>query len=629
MYVSVGVMRGNVLADEHCGKEIAVARAVSTGQSDILRLLVESEPSYHREPIFFTKLFRLPDIDEGSLTPAGGNLIGTVLQAAAARGDTEMVRILLENGSNINEPPYGPGGATALQAAVESECVETVRFLLEHGADVNAPAIDPGLPRTALFTAIEIKNLDLIKVLLAFKADVCAPTLSPITEKLAAVIQAAKLRDSYSDIVEALEPAVAEAANDSSVARSKRIQLCHAIQGGDVATVRHLISLGACVDIEPVEEACWLELPGDEISSERVGASGGAARRKIKYSNARSKDIRATMLHMAITSQTIVDSSMFIYLCQQIDRPTEERWPLGLELPLHTAVRWRRFAIVEFLLKDGVNVDYICPRVAQRFESTALNLAVQANDIEMVLLLLEGGADINLGRSGYEESPLQTSLKRKGGLRQDLDFKVAKLLLSRGAIVHRPSSEDEETPLVMASENGNLDIIRMILEQGAPINYHWEYNMTPLMAAVKGGHLEAVEFLLDNGADANTPFPDDCLCSDRGTALQFAVINGSFAIAQLLLQRGANVNAVGPHSILYGRTALETAAIHGRLDIMQLCLNAGTDSHLPPKARYASALKIAKGDCFEPNLGVLKLLQEYREEALDEWNSSRILELEF
>lgn len=69
--------------------------------------------------------------------------------------------------------------------------------------------------------------------------------------------------------------------------------------------------------------------------------------------------------------------------------------------------------------------------------------------------------------------------------------------------------------------------------------------------------------------------------------------------------------------------------MHGRLDMLQLSLNAGADGHLPPKNRYVSALRIAKGDCFEPNFGVVKLLQEYREEALDEWNSARILELDY
>jgi ankyrin repeat protein len=283
---------------------------------------------------------------------------------------------------------------------------------------------------------------------------------------------------------------------------------------------------------------------------------------------------------------------------------------------------------VEFLLESAINVDTWW-NYHKGIKVTALNLAAWSDDVEMALQLLENGAAINYDTSTDEELPLQSSLKLDHLPRISQNFKVTRLLLSRGAIVHWPFSGDEDTPLVIAAENGKLDMIRILLEHGAPVNHHWKRNITPLMAATRGRHLEAVKLLLDNGAHANPPAFDHGFYSDRGTALQFAAKDGSFAIAQLLLERGANVNALGPESTIYGRTALETAAMHGRLDMLQLFLNAGADGHLPLKNRYSSALRIAKGDCFEPNFGVVKLLQEYREEALDEWNSARILELDY
>lgn len=106
----------------------------------------------------------------------------------------------------------------------------------------------------------------------------------------------------------------------------------------------------------------------------------------------------------------------------------------------------------------------------------------------------------------------------------------------------------------------------------------------------------------DNGkGNDSLPARSNRLYSDRGAALQSAAQSGSYAIAQLLLKRGANINSLGPESTIYGRTALETAAMYGRLDIVQLFLNEGADTNLSSKNRYASALRIAKNDCFEPN----------------------------
>ncbi|KAE8442914.1 hypothetical protein EG329_002586 [Mollisiaceae sp. DMI_Dod_QoI] len=330
------------------------------------------------------------------------------------------------------------------------------------------------------------------------------------------------------------------------------------------------------------------------------------------------------MLHMAITSKAAVDSLVFIYLYEKIDDMRERHEDNELEPFIHTAVRWRRFSLVDFLLKSDVDIDI--PWWSFRVKVTALTLAARSDDVEMASMFLERGANINSIASNDVEFPIESAIRQA-----DLptkEFKVVKLLLSRGAVVDQPLNIHKDTPLQLAAGYGNLDIIRMLLERKAPVNQYWKCNMTPLMAATNGGHLEAMKLLLDNGAETDPHEHDYGFYSDRGTALQFAARAGSFAIAQLLIERGADINAVGPESTVYGRTPLETATMYGGLDILQLFLNAGAECELPPKKRYASALRIAKTDYFKPNFGIVKLLQEYRQEALDEWNSARILELD-
>ena len=64
-----------------------------------------------------------------------GGLFGSALASASARGQKEVVQILLENGANVNmvEGYYG----SALASASTEGRNEIVQILLENGADVN------------------------------------------------------------------------------------------------------------------------------------------------------------------------------------------------------------------------------------------------------------------------------------------------------------------------------------------------------------------------------------------------------------------------------------------------------------------------------------------------------------
>jgi ankyrin repeat protein len=60
-------------------------------------------------------------------------------------GNTELIRILLETGANVNAPPAEGDDRTSLQAASECGKIELVKILLEAGADVNAPPAEISL----------------------------------------------------------------------------------------------------------------------------------------------------------------------------------------------------------------------------------------------------------------------------------------------------------------------------------------------------------------------------------------------------------------------------------------------------------------------------------------------------
>ena len=76
------------------------------------------------------------------------------------------MKLLIDNGADVNAPAAKRGGATALQFAAIKGFIPIARQLLQLGADVNAPAsIVYG--RTVLEGAAEHGRLDMVALLLA------------------------------------------------------------------------------------------------------------------------------------------------------------------------------------------------------------------------------------------------------------------------------------------------------------------------------------------------------------------------------------------------------------------------------------------------------------------------------
>lgn len=56
-------------------------------------------------------------------------------------------------------------------------------------------------------------------------------------------------------------------------------------------------------------------------------------------------------------------------------------------------------------------------------------------------------------------------------------------------------------PLHSAVSSGNVEMIRDLLQHGAPVNARQQHGWTPLHAAAQNGNLEIIEILLQSGAD--------------------------------------------------------------------------------------------------------------------------------
>ncbi|XP_037669180.1 kinase D-interacting substrate of 220 kDa isoform X6 [Choloepus didactylus] len=126
-------------------------------------------------------------------------------------------------------------------------------------------------------------------------------------------------------------------------------------------------------------------------------------------------------------------------------------------------------------------------------------------------------------------------------------------------------NECGQTPLMIAAEQGNLEIVKELIKNGANCNLEDLDNWTALISASKEGHLHIVEELLKCGVNLEH--------RDMGgwTALMWACYKGRTEVVELLLSHGANPSVTG----LYSVYPVIWAAGRGHADIVHLLLQNG------------------------------------------------------
>ncbi|XP_030863773.3 kinase D-interacting substrate of 220 kDa isoform X7 [Gorilla gorilla gorilla] len=126
-------------------------------------------------------------------------------------------------------------------------------------------------------------------------------------------------------------------------------------------------------------------------------------------------------------------------------------------------------------------------------------------------------------------------------------------------------NECGQTPLMIAAEQGNLEIVKELIKNGANCNLEDLDNWTALISASKEGHVHIVEELLKCGVNLEH--------RDMGgwTALMWACYKGRTDVVELLLSHGANPSVTG----LYSVYPIIWAAGRGHADIVHLLLQNG------------------------------------------------------
>ena len=235
---------------------------------------------------------------------------------------------------------------------------------------------------------------------------------------------------------------------------------------------------------------------------------------------------------------------------------------------------------------------------AQVDGTTALHWAVERNEVELAEILLTAGARVN-ARTREGVTPIQLAAINGSA-------PMLGRLIKSGADPNAPLTPGGDTALMLAARTGKTDAVRLLIEARADVNVkeHWG-GTTALMWAVAQGHAEAVRLLIAAGADLNARSYYVAAANGRGfegrtpaasrteekveefasgwlTPLMFAARDGSVELTRILVDAGADVNAVAGD----GKTALALAIFNGGYDVASLLVDRKTDVNKADAQRF-------------------------------------------
>jgi ankyrin repeat protein len=94
------------------------------------------------------------------------------------------------------------------------------------------------------------------------------------------------------------------------------------------------------------------------------------------------------------------------------------------------------------------------------------------------------------------------------------------------------------TPIYAAVSSGHVEVVDLLIRNGADIQLSLGHWANPLQLAAHTGQLLVVQQLVEKGSATNKPAP-----YKERTALHFASLEGHDVIVQYLIEVGANVMA--------------------------------------------------------------------------------------
>lgn len=154
---------------------------------------------------------------------------------------------------------------------------------------------------------------------------------------------------------------------------------------------------------------------------------------------------------------------------------------------------------------------------------------------------------------------------------EDGKLEIVQMLLKAGAVVDATAVTSKTTALILAAGNGHNPVVQTLIDAGADVNARNMYGNTALHEAARVS-TETCALLVARGADV-------AAINNKGsTALHFACyeeedMNVTLATIRVLCEAGANCNAADSK----GMTPVLVCATTGHLDAIKFLKESGAD----------------------------------------------------
>lgn len=230
--------------------------------------------------------------------------------------------------------------------------------------------------------------------------------------------------------------------------RSLDNALIASIQGGDTASVQHLLEAGANPNAELVSTA------PDAFE---------ALLDMLKRSVGMREHPSTTALRLACTkgNNEIIES--LLYHGANLQQCDPEYGTC-----LATAISAGQDKTVDYLIKKGIDVN-----AHERNGFTPLMIAAEKGNLNIVSILIQKGADTN-AKTDMGDTALMRSIHDNTG--------HSTLAILRGGCFVDAQNVDQETALQIASRTGHAMAVKYLLEYGANATVHNKDGLTALQA---------------------------------------------------------------------------------------------------------------------------------------------------